>query len=147
MQSECSSAEGLAGEDLKVDSCFRRETNLPRFLLGLGLALSLFFWGMQYKLSLYDPPESISHSIPAAKLLSGSEKTVEADKGSVQKGKTPFPDQVTVLVAVSIWVFALITDNALEFWRKFSHKSRQIQASLCEAFSPSYYFRPPPVLR
>lgn len=132
-----------------MDSCFKRETNLPRFLLGLGLALSLFVWGMQYKLSLYDPPESISHSIPAAKLLSGSEKTVEADKGSVQKGKNPLLDQVTVLIAVSALVFFLIKGNALflEFWRKCSHKSRQIQASLCEAFSPSYYFRPPPALR
>ncbi|HEX4308412.1 MAG TPA: hypothetical protein VHZ25_00220 [Acidobacteriaceae bacterium] len=45
--------------------------------LAFGLAvlgLCVFAWGLKYKLSLYDPPHSISHHIPAAKLLSGKER-------------------------------------------------------------------------
>jgi hypothetical protein len=53
-----------------------------QFTLGfLGLALCVFMWGLQYKLSLYDPPQSISHKIPTAKLLSKDEQA--ADKASL----------------------------------------------------------------
>jgi hypothetical protein len=38
------------------------------------LGLCVFAWGLKYKLSLYDPPHSISHHMPAAKLLSGKER-------------------------------------------------------------------------
>ena len=41
--------------------------------LFLGLALFVFVWGLQYKVSLYDPPQSQSRTIPAAKLLSENE--------------------------------------------------------------------------
>ena len=40
----------------------------------LVLAISVFTWGLQYKLSLYDPPHSNSHAIPEAKLLSRDEQ-------------------------------------------------------------------------
>jgi hypothetical protein len=42
--------------------------------LFLCLALFVFAWGLQYKLSLYDAPQSESRSIPAAKLLSKNER-------------------------------------------------------------------------
>ena len=49
--------------------------NLSRFsFVFLGLAISVFAWGLQYKLSLYDPPHSTSHEIPEAKLLSRNEQ-------------------------------------------------------------------------
>lgn len=34
----------------------------------------MFAWGLRYKLSLYDPPHSISRHMPAAKLLTGNER-------------------------------------------------------------------------
>jgi len=45
--------------------------------LAIGMAvlgLCVFAWGLRYKLSLYEPPHSISHHMPAAKLLTGNER-------------------------------------------------------------------------
>lgn len=45
--------------------------------LTIGLAflgVCVFVWGLNYKLSLYEPPHSISHHMPAAKLLTGKER-------------------------------------------------------------------------
>jgi hypothetical protein len=50
-------------------------------MLAFGLAilgLCIFAWGLKYKLSLYDPPHSVSHHIAAAKLLSGKERNAIA---------------------------------------------------------------------
>ena len=45
------------------------------FAFGLMLlGTCVFAWGLKYKLSLYDPPQSISHHMPAAKLLAGKEQ-------------------------------------------------------------------------
>jgi hypothetical protein len=38
------------------------------------LGICVFAWGLKYKLSLYDPPQSVSHHMPAAKLLAGKEQ-------------------------------------------------------------------------
>ena len=48
-------------------------------LVLLGLAFCVFMWGLQYKLSLYDAPHSISHQMPAAKLLSRDEQATVAE--------------------------------------------------------------------
>jgi hypothetical protein len=40
----------------------------------MALAIFVFTWGLQYKLSLYDPPQAASHHIPQAKLLSKNEQ-------------------------------------------------------------------------
>jgi len=45
--------------------------------LAFGLVLlgtCVFAWGLRYKLSLYDPPRSAAHHMPAAKLLTGKER-------------------------------------------------------------------------
>jgi len=52
-----------------------RSFDLIGMLLYLGLAVCVFTWGLQYKLSLYDPPPASSHQIPQAKLLSRNERT------------------------------------------------------------------------
>jgi hypothetical protein len=36
--------------------------------------MCVFAWGLKYKLSLYDPPQSVSHHMPVAKLLAGKEQ-------------------------------------------------------------------------
>jgi hypothetical protein len=67
----------------------RATVNIPRPLtfrnkrsglrgLAFGIALlglCIFAWGLKYKLSLYDPPHAVSHHMPAAKLLSGKERS------------------------------------------------------------------------
>lgn len=54
-------------------------TNRARFsrldLLLLGVALAVFAWGLQYKLSLYDSPQSSSRDVVQAKLLSKEEQS------------------------------------------------------------------------
>jgi hypothetical protein len=52
----------------------RTKDRLLHFLCGpalFGLALSVFVWGLEYKISLYEPPP---HQIPTAKLLSRNEQ-------------------------------------------------------------------------
>ena len=51
----------------------KREFSRARVLVFLGLAFCVFTWGLQYKLSLYDPPQAISHRAPQAKLLANDE--------------------------------------------------------------------------
>jgi len=36
--------------------------------------MCVFAWGLQYKLSLYDPPGANAHRMAAAKLLTGNER-------------------------------------------------------------------------
>jgi hypothetical protein len=43
-------------------------------MVSLALAISVFLWGLEYKLSLYDPPQAASHLVPIAKLLSKNEQ-------------------------------------------------------------------------
>jgi hypothetical protein len=50
----------------------RRAILLPIGLLMLCMAV--FGWGLQYKLSLYQPEDSVSHLAPVAKLLSQKER-------------------------------------------------------------------------
>jgi hypothetical protein len=40
--------------------------------------MCVFAWGLRYKLSLYDPPHSITRHMPAAKLLTGNERRAVA---------------------------------------------------------------------
>lgn len=49
----------------------------------LGLAIAIFAWGTNYKISLYDPPSTATHGIPPAKLLS-SDQQVTATKGPIR---------------------------------------------------------------
>src|SRR5579863_3285602 len=46
-----------------------------RTLALLGLGFCVFTWGFQYKLSLYDPPQTASHPVPMAKMLSRNEQS------------------------------------------------------------------------
>lgn len=43
-------------------------------LLSILVAFSVFNWGFQYKLSLYNPPGATSSKVPIAKLLSKNEQ-------------------------------------------------------------------------
>lgn len=43
-------------------------------LLSILLGVSVFAWGLQYKLSLYGPPQNDASKVPVAKLLSRDEQ-------------------------------------------------------------------------
>ena len=52
--------------------------------------MAVFGWGLQYKLSLYQGKDSISHLAPEAKLLSQKERPTAAQAAN------PPPDRTTV---------------------------------------------------
>ena len=123
------------------------ETSLSRLaFLFLGLAISVFTWGLQYKLSLYDPPQAISHQIPEAKLISKNEQTVEA--------KNPILDvsgasaKAVQLILSSIF---LLISVALNLLHAPVSVERERDAQLpwhAERFASlnAFFFRPPPAL-
>jgi hypothetical protein len=79
------------------------------FVLPLGLlmlAMAVFAWGLQYKLSLYKDKGSISHSAPAAKLLSEKERPVTAQAIDSQLTQPPaFPILPALLMLAIVPVF------------------------------------------
>ena len=52
----------------------RRGFHILGFALVL-LGFCVFAWGLRYKLSLYDPPHSVSRHMPEAKLVAGKERS------------------------------------------------------------------------
>jgi hypothetical protein len=70
----------------------------------LGLAICVFAWGLEYKLSLYDPPQTASHQIPKAKLLSRDELSSTAENPLVVRTKTT----TSVIYTVSTVVFLIL---------------------------------------
>lgn len=74
------------------------------------LGMCVFAWGLKYKLSLYDPPQSVSHHMPAAKLLAGKEQITlpsidlrTAPAPGVPLALLPFALAFMALMGVGIW--------------------------------------------
>lgn len=139
-----SAAEGRPSMSLRLSS--RRGLLSWTFLL-LGLSVAVFAWGLKYKLSLYDPPQSISHSIPAAKLLSKDERASgAADLGPATADRTSEVSHLGSLqsiyflvILVMSWSF-LLAETRLR-WPDFS-LTRFVPYVGLAIFS----FRPPPTL-
>ncbi len=110
----------------------------------LGLAICVFTWGLQYKLSLYDPPQAISHQIPEAKLLANDEPSRMA--GVLRAIATEPTARITIhgdgilpflLVVLSVASLSSLTQEVL---------SRDVLWHVGPAFFGSFFVRPPPVL-
>jgi hypothetical protein len=112
----------------------------------LCLALFVFAWGLQYKLSLYDPPQSQSHSIPAAKLLSKNERAsvvenlLERSTDVVGRGSHSVLSQVYVL-----FVFPLNSCVALAKRSRARRPEKFVTPSSYTGLT-AFFFRPPPIL-
>ena len=101
-----------------------RPFNLLVVLGALGLAVSVFAWGMQYKLSLYDPPASASHKIPEAKLLARDERSGIAEGPLVARTKTSTRVSDTIPTAIFILLLALsILNPQATGQRELAHES------------------------
>lgn len=91
----------------------RRGVRLLAFAL-VALGVCVFAWGLKYKLSLYDPPHSLSHRIPAAKLLTGKERSAQPVV-QLRRAEIPHPPQplntlataFLVLLGARLWARAL----------------------------------------
>jgi hypothetical protein len=123
-----------------------RSFNILGILASLILAFCVFAWGLQYKLSLYDPPQSASHKIPQAKLLSKNERTGFAESPIVVRTKTSTTVSYTVQTA-AVFFFLLLTLNILNLQTSRQRTQRgsgvrRVQSGLFDVF----FVRPPPIL-
>ncbi len=118
---------------------------LPRnsILTAIGIflvALSVFGWGVQYRVSLYHAPSSHRTTIPEAKLLSPRERT-EADKSLPPSRPAPLSVE-PVLFAIFAILLAGFAGGKLE------HRvegSNEFLSGNRRHFGASFFsFRPPP---
>jgi hypothetical protein len=120
--------------------------NLSRFtFVFLGLVISVFTWGLQYKLSLYDPPHATSHQIPEAKMLSRDEQKTSAASVLVTTTKGW---AAIAQAALFFGVFALfLLSFDLLGKQIFSQKAREARRPwrvCCRPSLNAFFFRPPP---
>lgn len=110
------------------------------------LALCVFVWGLEYKLSLYDPPHSLARLVPIAKLLSKNEQPQIAASALAVTApgalvapmpRTASPDRFlfsTLLIALVL--------PAVQTW------NRRVTAAPIRRVhrASSFFVRPPPFL-
>ena len=111
-----------------------------------GLAFSIILWGLQYKLSLYDPPRAPSHQIPPAKLLGGDQQADASDSPSASRAKASaraMRTAHTTMFLSFLLAVSLLTPLVSGL------KEQKVSSSwhLCrDAFFSALFVRPPPVL-
>ncbi len=109
----------------------------------LGLAVCVFAWGLQYKLSLYDPPRAASHQIPEAKLLSRDEQSSAAVSPLVIRTKTSTSVIYTAPTAIFLILFlaaSLLNPPATTRLKKLANRLLHLHRSVFN----SLFVRPPP---
>ena len=115
------------------------------FLVFAGLALFVFTWGLQYKVSLYDPPQATSHSIPQAKLLSEDEQALVMDGATVSDTAEP----AAVALSAVVFPFFLAAAAVAVLSKYLTNQDLQCDrswAALPFASMSAFLFRPPPAL-
>ena len=124
---------------MRVYSMFSRNSILTAIGIVL-VALSVFGWGVQYRVSLYNAPASHRNTVPEAKLLSPRERT-EADTSLPTSRPGPLAVE-PVLFAVFAILLAGFTGGNLEHPVE---SSNQFHSQKRRHFGASFFsFRPPP---
>jgi len=112
-------------------------------LLFLGLALSIFVWGLQYKLSLYEPPTAVVHQVPKAKLLSHDEhfRTTEAIRALVTRPVTRNAPRTSLFAFLALALIGFRLPGVL-------FRERSLDMPGHPSFAPisALFVRPPPSL-
>jgi hypothetical protein len=122
-----------------------RSFNLLGILASLGLCLCVFTWGLQYKLSLYDPPQAASHRIPPAKLLSRNERSGIAESPLAVRTKASTTVSYTVPTAVfflPILALSILGPQASGQRKQSTSDVWRLRRGLFDIF----FVRPPPIL-
>lgn len=120
-----------------------RRTHTLNVIGMLLLAVAVFAWGLQYKMSLYNTSSGLIASVPHAKLLSEKERP-EPNAASIRldSTQTRFPVSYTIFLFASI-VCSLVAAVTIQTRSQSLDKgSRQQRLAASDFFS----FRPPPVL-
>jgi len=116
------------------------------FLWALALPLlgvCVFFWGLGYKMSLYDPPQSPSHQMPEAKLLSKNEqpeKTGAAENANTKESRTAPAISFAALLFLAFWLSGRRFESAGPVFAASEHRKPS------DALLRIHFVRPPPVL-
>ena len=122
-----------------------RPFGLSGSLAFLGLAFCVFAWGLQYKLSLYDPPQTASHQIPKAKLLSRDEQSSTTEHPLVIRAKT-FTSVIytapTAIFLILLLAICLLNPPASIRVEKLANKLLHLHRATLNTL----FVRPPPVL-
>jgi hypothetical protein len=107
--------------------------------------MCIFAWGLQYKLSLYDPPHAASHQIPKAKLLSRDEQSSTAKSPLVIRTKTSsriiYTAPTTVLL-ILLLAISLLSPPEPKRMEQLAHKLLNLHRAILNTL----FVRPPPVL-
>lgn len=112
----------------------------------LGLALCVFLWGLQYKLSLYAPQEAASHQIPIAKLLSQNEQSWTTERQQAVRTRNTAKVLYTAPAAAFLTLLMLfcIVDNGAGGQREArASRAARLRHSV---FLDGVFVRPPPSL-
>jgi hypothetical protein len=111
----------------------------------LGLAFCVFAWGLQYKLSLYDPTQTASHQIPKAKLLSKDEQSSTAKDPLTIRTKTS--TRVIYIAPTAVLLFLMLAISVLNppVSRRLERRANGL-FHLHRAVLNTLFVRPPPVL-
>jgi len=110
----------------------------------LGLALAVFAWGLQYKLSLYDPPQAASHQMPHAKLLSKDQQSHAASHLVIAREETLAG---VVVAGCSLAFFFLLLNYRAALSLLVQQRLQRIRrAWIARSFTAltALFFRPPP---
>jgi hypothetical protein len=111
----------------------------------LGLAVCVFAWGLQYKLSLYDPPQAASRQVPMAKLLSQNEQSWATESPLIVRTRTA----ARVIYPASIAAFlgglglGTVTLQVLNQREQQANRSWPMRRRF---FLNNLFVRPPPIL-
>jgi hypothetical protein len=99
---------------------------------------------MQYKLSLYDPPQAPSHQIPKSKLLSRDEQSSTAKSPLVVRTRTS--TRIIYSVPATVFLILLLAISLLN--PPVSNRADRLIHKLLDlhrAILISLFVRPPPV--
>jgi hypothetical protein len=115
-------------------------------LVCIGLTICIITWGLQYKLSLYDPPQAASHQMPKAKLLSKNEQSRAAESPFVVLAKTQTKVIYTVPATASFIMLLVLSILNPPASGKKEQRADQFSQLRLRAFLNSLFVRPPPIL-
>lgn len=106
------------------------------------LGVCVFAWGLRYKLSLYDPPHSVSHRMPEAKLLTGKERPSLPAIDVRQTGETGASLAFSGLALAFVFVLGSLWFATFRGWA--SRPAAAVLLSLRHS-GTAHFTRPPPV--
>jgi hypothetical protein len=111
------------------------------------LIFAVFVWGLQYKLSLYDSPHSITHEMPEAKLLSNQERAGDAARETeLPRIAAGLPWPLGLFLTFSACLAPALRSGAPQRSLTGDFSAAPLPGIRIASLTP-FLFRPPPAFR